>query len=380
MHPVYPQSVSTDHAPSNPESFARAFLHFVGSRTLQLGLRQALQLLPVCRVMVSVLHERRPAAWIFRCVSLTLLGIHMLTIRAVSVQGFARHLPGRLSLSSRQGVYFTRLYSSTEERETSQDSLGPWTPWNHPLRQQRSESKRASRNKNRVRQHVNPLASQYQKQTVLPADWPHSVFQDPSLPLHVDIGCGKAGFLFQLAESLADGSASVSAREPSISKTLSSCNHLGLEIRPAVVELVRDRLGRRGVEGRLDIIGCNANVDLDRILTLYPGPLQLVTIQFPDPHFKAYHAKRRVVRPELVQCVAKHLPMDGIVFLQSDVQSVLDDMRERFAEFDDFFVDCSPGEYIPENPLGVPTEREVSVLERELPVYRAMFKRKGGPP
>ena len=33
--------------------------------------------------------------------------------------------------------------------------------------------------------------------------------------------------------------------------------------------------------------------------------------QFPDPHFKNKHKKRRVVQPELVQAVAAHMPPGG---------------------------------------------------------------------
>ena len=36
-----------------------------------------------------------------------------------------------------------------------------------------------------------------------------------------------------------------------------------------------------------------------------PGaPLRSASIQFPDPHFKAKHHKRRVVQPELVRSLA----------------------------------------------------------------------------
>ena len=34
-------------------------------------------------------------------------------------------------------------------------------------------------------------------------------------------------------------------------------------------------------------------------------------------------------------------------------------------------------EYRMENPLGIPTEREVSVLKKGLPIYRTLFKRNG---
>ena len=167
-------------------------------------------------------------------------------------------------------------------------------------------------------------------------------------------------------------------------------------------------------------MGCNANVDLDRILTLYAGGVlkggvgptttatditpmvSFVAIQFPDPHFKKAHAKRRVVTSELVTTLAKFVGKGGGVFLQSDVRGALEAMREKFVEGGDddddggvgvgvgvgprYFDEWTPPghdgdaeEYGMENPLGVPTERERSVLERGLPVFRTLFRRNGVP-
>jgi tRNA (guanine-N7-)-methyltransferase len=52
------------------------------------------------------------------------------------------------------------------------------------------------------------------------------------------------------------------------------------------------------------------------------APVELVTIQFPDPHFKNRHHKRRVVQSALVRAVAEGLPTGARVFLQSDVLEV----------------------------------------------------------
>ena len=67
----------------------------------------------------------------------------------------------------------------------------------------------------------------------------------------------------------------------------------------------------------------------------------------------------------------------SIVFLQSDIQTVLDEMRAQFREQPDYFQDKyeSIHDYEDENIIGLPTERETSVLERDLPVYRAIFTR-----
>lgn len=52
-------------------------------------------------------------------------------------------------------------------------------------------------------------------------------------------------------------------------------------------------------------------------------------------------------------------------------------MRERFRECDLYFTDAvdDTQKYLPENVLGVPTERELSVLKQDLPVYRSLFLR-----
>jgi tRNA (guanine-N7-)-methyltransferase len=79
----------------------------------------------------------------------------------------------------------------------------------------------------RVRQHVNPLRSEYQ--TPLGAvDWA-AAFEDPTLPLVVDLGCGPGRFLLLLQRRAAAGEAA-GAGVPAGGR----CNFLGVEIRRAV--------------------------------------------------------------------------------------------------------------------------------------------------
>ena len=277
-----------------------------------------------------------------------------------------------------------KFFSSIQEgeqttRQSGEEDAKIPTPWNDPRVQDRVKTRRKNNN-NRFRQHVNPLARPYQQPTKLSSDWPHGVFDClRNRDLHVDIGCGKGGFLLEYAGS------KYAAQE--------SYNYLGLEIRPMVAQYAKERVTVHGLEGKVDFLGCNANVDLDRLLTRYhaaastmerPLLLTRVSIQYPDPHFKKHHAKRRVVTPDLVDTVAKFMPpSSGVVFLQSDVQPVLDDMRDRFAQADKYFsldaVLHRDHEHLPHNPLNVPTEREVSVLEKDLPVYRVLFQRTATP-
>jgi tRNA (guanine-N7-)-methyltransferase len=258
------------------------------------------------------------------------------------------HCPGRamiLRLSSTNATPTTataRIEEEVEEEQqeesideveqmntSSSSSSAP--PWTDPFIRLKSNP--------RFRQHVNPLANKFQLPAELPADWPASVYEDCAKPLHLDIGCGKGGYLWKLSE-----------QDPSY-------NYLGLELRPAVATFAKQRYLNRGGSsssnqrrGSLDYIGCNANVDLGRILSLYqPGVLERVTIQFPDPHFKvrptanwvqfqedlthifvpqSRNAKRRVVTDELIHQLAQStMPEGGLIFLQSDVKGTLEDKK-----------------------------------------------------
>jgi tRNA (guanine-N7-)-methyltransferase len=299
-------------------------------------------------------------------------------------------------------------------------------------------------------------------ETLLPPNWPNCNYNDCTLPLFVDIGCGKGGFLLDLAgkhrgisRNYGDGlfndddadeeetnmstiQSNINNEDiiqhpttPSTTTTTKlwplppTMNYLGLEIRPGVSQYAQSRVSKHGLDGYVSYVGCNANIDLDRLLTLYANNsgggsndinnnsnnaqnqikpmVTFASIQFPDPHFKIRHAKRRIVTTDLVTTLAKFVMVGGGVFLQSDVKEALEAMREKFVEdyvdndcgghigpgkkyFDEWSFDNNEQlgvvveegegkEYRMENPLGVPTEREGSVLVRGLPVYRTLFKR-----
>jgi tRNA (guanine-N7-)-methyltransferase len=206
----------------------------------------------------------------------------------------------------------------------------------------------------RVRQHVNPLAKKYQT-PASPLDW-EKIYAQPNQPLHLDIGCAKGQFLLNIASI-----------EP-------NWNYLGLEIRePLVVEA--NKLRSELALTNLHYLFCNVNNSLDSLLSSFPaGSLQRVTIQFPDPWFKSRHAKRRVVQPELVEELASYLAVGGVVFVQSDMEFIAVEMRDRFASHP-AYQKVGTKEWLAENPLPVPTEREIGTQKKGEPVYRALFER-----
>jgi len=311
---------------------------------------------------------------------------------AASLAGTAASRPAFVTARTTDGVAFPRRprpFFSAIRQEVSygsgDDGVDGDVGSESALNDMKSEAvdgilPRPRRSKNRFRQHVNPLARKYQAPTPLADDWYRNVFEHSpagsGAPLIVDIGCAKGNFALEMAGSEREGVEWGGGP---------SYNHLGLEIRENCVEFAMER-ARRMDSKNVHYLQCNANVDLERILRSANvslsgkegGGVALthVHIQFPDPHFKKAHAKRKVVTEELVQTIALFMAEGSSVFLQSDIQDVLDDMRSRFRAtpwFNDISTD--PLEYLGFNPTGVPTEREISVLKKGLEVYRTVMIR-----
>jgi tRNA (guanine-N7-)-methyltransferase len=219
----------------------------------------------------------------------------------------------------------------------------------------------------RVRQHVNPLAAYFQRPVALEPGWLAAAFAQPELPLVVDVGVARGRWVKAMAER--DGAGA--ERE--------GRNYLGLEIRAGLVaaaNAVRDRDGLRN----LHYLYCNANVSFGDIVAAADGRVALVCFQFCDPWFKARHAKRRLVQAPLVQQVYDCLAATrGQCYIVSDVRTLAEEMRDRFHECAGFVRDdaleWTADGWLAQNPFGMPTERETTVLKKDGgEVFRAMFR------
>jgi len=212
--------------------------------------------------------------------------------------------------------------------------------------------------KTRIRQHVNPLSRKFQHQIMHP-DW-SKIYSDPNLQLHLDIGCARGDFLLQMAKLQPDK------------------NFLGIEIRKTLVQLANQEKTRLGLTNIHYLFG-SMNYYAETLLPSLPqNSLEFITIQFPDPWFKRRHNKRRVVQPELVRILVDYLIEGGTIFLQSDIEEVALEMRKRFVA-NSLLVVQHQEFWLAENPLPVPTERELYVLEDQKPVYRVLLKKVSKP-
>ncbi len=201
----------------------------------------------------------------------------------------------------------------------------------------------------RVHQHVNPLSPFY---CFTPEPLAiERIYKDSSLPLHLDIGCARGRFILKMAQMFPQQ------------------NYLGVEIREPLVDEA-NRLARLNSLNNLRYEFNNATHSLDKLLEKLPSVLQTVTIQFPDPWFKKKHAKRRMVKDNLVETVVRHLQTGGQIFIQTDIEFLAVEMFALFREN----AQLSEIE-ITENPFPVKTERETAVEEKNLPVYRKLFEK-----
>ena len=205
----------------------------------------------------------------------------------------------------------------------------------------------------RIRQHVNPLARKFQQPITIP-NW-HDIYGNITQPFHLDIGCACGYFILEMAQTNPD------------------INYLGIEIRqPLVVEanLETQRLNLKN----LYYLFCNINVCLPQLLESLPlEKLQWISIQFPDPWFKKKHNKRRVVTAEFIEILAQYLTPSTNIFIQSDVKEIAQEICHRIEENSHFQKQHSE-KWLDKNPFSIATEREIVTLNKNQPVYRALYR------
>ena len=207
-----------------------------------------------------------------------------------------------------------------------------------------------------MRQHVNPLSQFFQLPLSLPSK--NILFEKSHYPIHLDIGSAKGEFLIELATKYPDW------------------NFVGLEIREPLVSLCEKK--RRKLElTNLKFLFCNVNVSLDEWLSdLDFGQLKRVSIQFPDPWFKRKHFKRRVLKTNILNSIAKAMSKDGEIFIQSDIFKLIESMSNTIDKSRYFNrKDIDDKSFIEKNPYNVMTDRELHSLKKNLLIYRVMYIR-----
>lgn len=116
--------------------------------------------------------------------------------------------------------------------------------------------------------------------------------------------------------------------------------------------------------------------DIEKISTV-----KMITIQFPDPHFKSKHHKRRLVNKDFLVMILESLSKNSHfqIFVQSDNLELMKDVTQTFQSLEQYLkpavnyslTDLSKNS----NPFDIPTERERAYQMRGLPIYRMLYER-----
>ncbi|GKE28754.1 tRNA (guanine-N(7)-)-methyltransferase-like protein isoform X2, partial [Tanacetum coccineum] len=160
-------------------------------------------------------------------------------------------------------------------------------------------------------------------------------------------------------------------------------NYMGLEIREKLVTRAKTWAKELALSN-IHFMFANASISFRQLLSTYPGPLMLVSVSCPDPHFKKRHHKRRIVQKPLVEAIVDELMPGGQVFIQSDVLEVAVDMRKYFDEESeklshvdkiDSSILCDDAGWLLSNPMGIRTEREIHAEYEGARIYRRMYQK-----
>ena len=105
-------------------------------------------------------------------------------------------------------------------------------------------------------------------------------------------------------------------------------NHLGVEIRPTIVQAGLERLTKSGYDvtnpGTLNFLTCNfAHSGKSLFEGLPEGAVRLISIQFPDPWRRKKHRKRMLVQPELVSLLSDHMIAGSYIYLSTDSKQAM---------------------------------------------------------
>jgi tRNA (guanine-N7-)-methyltransferase len=205
----------------------------------------------------------------------------------------------------------------------------------------------------RIRQHVNPLKSDFfviaPPPLALPAE----------LPVEVELGSAEAWFLMDRAR-----------HEP-------QAHYVGVEIRRDLVAKANADCASAGLP-QVQSVFANISVDLARLLP--PGRVRRFFLNFPDPFWKRYQHKRRVMSPGLVAELYRLLAPGGEVHVNTDIfELALDAMAELEAELPRRFDNLrAPWSFLHESCFAARSRRERQCESEGTRIWRLAYRRCDG--
>ena len=206
-----------------------------------------------------------------------------------------------------------------------------------------------------MRQHVNPLSKNFHEIELIPSL--HELFENPELPLHLDIGCAAGDFLFELALEN------------------NKWNYLGIEIREKLVNNANSKLRDIAIRNLYFAFGNANNIFKDPNYKFLIDYVSSISFNFPDPWYKKKHHKRRVIQPDLIRLLSKSMRKESLIFIKTDVKELFNYMDFTISNNLNFKQLQNIDLFYPEsfNPKNIKTNREKYVIERGLKIFERIY-------
>jgi tRNA (guanine-N7-)-methyltransferase len=145
-------------------------------------------------------------------------------------------------------------------------------------------------------------------------------------PTYLEIGFGMGASLAKMAQDNPDR------------------NYIGIEVhKPGVGALCK--LIEESELSNIRIFNYDAVEILEKRIP--PNSLSGVYLFFPDPWHKARHKKRRIVQPQFVANLAKHLVKDGEFHMATDWEDYAEHMMEVMSGAPDYINAAGEGQFTP---------------------------------
>jgi SAM-dependent methyltransferase len=110
-------------------------------------------------------------------------------------------------------------------------------------------------------------------------DW-NKIYDDPTKPLVIDIGCGMGVSLLGLAQQKQNRTNNTGQ----LVDDWSACNFVGVDLSGLAIGFGQGMSRRWGLDGRLHFVVDAAEEFLHRVIESYPGSIELCLVQFPTPY------------------------------------------------------------------------------------------------
>ena len=204
----------------------------------------------------------------------------------------------------------------------------------------------------RVRQHVNPLKSNF---FVIA---PPAVEVPDGVPLEVELGSAEAWFLMDRARAEPHG------------------RYVGVEIRREHVDKANAECRSAGLP-QVESVFANMSVDLPRLFSA--GRVRRFFLNFPDPFFKAQQHKRRAVNQALFVELGRLLEPGGEIHVNTDIFDLaLESMAALEDETSGCFINLrSPWSFLPANPFSARSRRERECETKGIKIWRLAYRLRG---